>query len=204
MSAGQDKEALLDALYEHHLSTGKRPSIVEAQIKYLPEWDRDRLFDAAQALEAEGDILHPTGAVAYVDLSSTARQRASARASPPISAGTTYNIGSATNSPFQHIEAGGHGVQNIQYQTAVNDLRAVIDLYRQHVGSLNLDSTQRQRADKAVATIEAQIVDDDPDQGIVKSAGKSLKTIIEGAIGGALGNAVANPGIWAPLFAMFG
>lgn len=51
MTIEEDKEALLDALYEHHRATGKRPSIVEARIKYLPEWDRDRMFDAAKALE---------------------------------------------------------------------------------------------------------------------------------------------------------
>ncbi|MEQ5872772.1 hypothetical protein J4E08_23220 [Sagittula sp. NFXS13] len=195
MSVEQDKEVLLDALYEYQLSTGMRPSIIRAQMLHLPEWDRNRLIDAAKALEGAGDILNPAGPLSHVDLSSTARLRASARTKAAKSGGTTYNIGSATNSPFQHIEAGGHGVQNIQYQTTVNDLRTVIDLYRQHVDSLNLDTTQRQRADKAVATIEAQIVDEDPDQGIVRAAGKSLKTIVEGAIGGALGNAVANPGI---------
>jgi hypothetical protein len=43
----------------------------------------------------------------------------------------------------------------------------------------------------------------EPDEGIVNAAGKSLKTIIEGAIGGALGNAAANGGVWAPLLSLF-
>jgi hypothetical protein len=84
-----------------------------------------------------------------------------------------------------------------------NDLRAVIDLYRQHVEDLKLDGASRQKADKAIATIEAQLVDNEPDQGIVKAAGKSLKTIIESAIGGALGNVAANASVWTPLLAFF-
>ncbi len=50
-----DKEILLDALYKRHLTTGKRASVVEAQMNYLPEWDRTRLLDAAKKLEADGD-----------------------------------------------------------------------------------------------------------------------------------------------------
>jgi hypothetical protein len=100
MSVDDDKEELLDALYARHLATGKRPSIWEAQMQFLPEWGRDRMFNAAQALEDAGDILNPTGAIMYVDLASTARQRAQARANPPSSGSTTYNIGAVHNSPF--------------------------------------------------------------------------------------------------------
>ncbi|RQH13603.1 hypothetical protein [Bradyrhizobium sp. RP6] len=203
MSVDQDKETLLDALHARQLSTGKRPSIWEAQMHFLPEWGRDRLFDAAQALEDAGDILNVTGAVMFVDLASTARQRVQARAGQNPGGSTTYNIGSVHNSPFQHIAAGGHGVQATNYNMTANDLRAIVDLYKQHVGDLQLDASNRQKADKAIATIEAQLVDNEPDNGIVTAAGKSLKTIIEGALGGALGNAVASSGVWAPLLALF-
>ncbi|WP_176454655.1 hypothetical protein [Tardiphaga sp. OK246] len=53
-----------------------------------------------------------------------------------------------------------------------------------------------------MATIEAQL-QDEPDPTIVKAAGKSLKTIVEGAIGGAIGNAAANPGVWTALLSLF-
>lgn len=204
MSAKQDQDDLIDALFAMSQTSGKRPSIQEAGMKHFPDWDRDRLFDAAQALETAGAILNPAGPMLHVDLSSTARKEAAARAAPrqaPSSSSTTYNIGSVHNSPFQHVEAGGHGTQNTSY--SANDLGAIIELYRQHVDELGLDSAARRRADAQVATIEAQLIDE-PDPGIVKAAGKSLKTIVEGAIGGALGNAVANPGVWTPLLAMFG
>ena len=203
MTVDHDKETMLDALYARHLSTGKRPSAVEAQMQYLPEWSRDRMFDALKALEAAGDILHPTGAIVYVDLSSTARARADNRAAPTASSSTTINIGSAHNSPIQHIGAGGHGVQNTHYQATRNDLQGIVEVYRRHVDELALDPAARRRADAQVATIEAQLLDE-PDPTIVKAAGKSLKTIVEGAIGGAIGNTAANPGVWAALLSLFG
>lgn len=202
MSLEEDRETLLDALYERHLATGKRPSVVEAQMNYLPEWNRDRLFDAAQALESLGDILEPTGAIMYVDLSSEARKRAIARRNASAAGSTMYNIGSIHNSPIQHVAAGAHGVQNTSYQVTKNDLRAVIDTYRKHVEELKLDPVARRRADAQVATLEAQL-QDEPDPTIVKAAGKSLKTIVEGAIGGAAGNVLANPAVWTTLLSLF-
>jgi hypothetical protein len=167
---------MLDALYARHLSTGKRPSAVEAQLQYLPEWSRDRMFDALQALEAAGDILNPTGVTVYVDLSSTARARAVDRASPPASSSTTINIGSAHNSPIQHIAAGGHGVQDTHYQATRNDLKDIVEVYRRHVDDLSLDATTRRRADAQVATIEAQL-QDEPDPTIVKAAGNRSRLL---------------------------
>lgn len=115
---------------------------------------------------------------------------------------TTINIGSMQNSPFQHIAPGGHGAQNSTYHVTTNDLRKIVDLYRKHVDELNLDVTSRRKADSQIATIEAQLLDE-PDPAIVTAAGRSLKTIVEGAIGGALGTALASPGVWAPLLALF-
>lgn len=116
------------------------------------------------------------------------------------SPGVTYNIGAMHNSPFQHISPGGHGTQTTNYSS--DDLRSVVALYRQHVDELGLDDAQRRRADAQVATIEAQLIDE-PDPSIIKSAGKSLKTIVEGAIGGAAGTAIAAAPMWAPLISMF-
>ncbi|MCW2315128.1 hypothetical protein SAMN06265338_1085 [Rhodoblastus acidophilus] len=203
MASQQDQDDLLDALFEMAQSPGKRPSIVEAQLKYLPEWDNKRLREAAEGLLANGDILNPSHGAFNVDLSSAARKKAAARVSGSAGASsTTYNIGSVHHSPFQHVAPGGYGVQNTNYQMTANDLRAIVDLYWDHVDELKLDVATRRKADAQIRTIEAQLIDE-PDPTIVKAAGKSLKTIVEGAIGGALGNALANPGVWAPLLALF-
>jgi hypothetical protein len=111
-----------------------------------------------------------------------------------------YNIGTMTNSPLQHVESGGHGIQTTNY--APENLQQIIDLYKSHVDELRLDAAQRRRADAQIATIEAQLLDE-PDPTIIRAAGQSLKTIVEGAIGGAVGNALAAAPIWAPLLAMF-
>ncbi|MDZ7909047.1 MAG: hypothetical protein U5N10_13030 [Gemmobacter sp.] len=194
----EDKKELLQALFELGRG-GKRPSVQDAASKYLPEWDRDRLISVADALLEEGSVLNPTGAMLYVDLSSSARKRAEQSSREP--SGVIYNIGEMHNSPLQHISSGGHGTQTTTYSS--DDLRSIVALYRQHVDGLGLDDAQRRKADAQVATIEAQLMDE-PDPSIIKSAGKSLKTIVEGAIGGAAGAAIAAAPVWAPLLSMFG
>jgi hypothetical protein len=157
-------------------------------------------LDAAQALEAEGAILNPTRGMINVDLSSTARKQAAARAA--AAPAQVVHIDSNYNSPIQQIASGGHSIQTTHYQPTRNDLQTIVEVYRQHIGDLKLDAATRRRADAQVATIEAQLLDE-PDPTIVKAAGKSLKTIVEGAVGGAIGNAIANPGVWTTLFSLF-
>jgi hypothetical protein len=117
------------------------------------------------------------------------------------SPGVTYNIGAMHNSPLQHVSPGAHGTQTTNYSS--DDLRSIVALYQQHVDELGLDDAQRRRADAQVATIEAQLIDE-PDPSIIKAAGKSLRTIVEGAIGGAAGTAIAAAPVWAPLIWTFG
>jgi hypothetical protein len=119
---------------------------------------------------------------------------------PRPASAVTYNIGTMHNSPLQHVSTGGHGVQSTSY--SVEQLHSIVALYRLHVENLDLDVAMRRRADAQVATIEAQL-SDEPDPTIVAAAGRSLKTIIEGAIGGAAGTALASAPIWAPLLSMF-
>lgn len=194
----EDKKDLLQALFQLG-KIGKRPSIEDAAIKYFPEWDRDRLNSVVEALLEDGSVLNPTGAMRYVDLTSSARKRAEQSSREP--SGIIYNIGEMHNSPFQNISSGGHGSQTTTYSS--DDLRSIVALYRQHVDGIRLDEAQRRKADAQVATIEAQLMDE-PDPFIIKSAGKSLKTIIEGALGGAAGTAIAAAPVWAPLISMFG
>jgi hypothetical protein len=202
MTISEDAEGLLDALYAMNQELGKRPSIQQAKLSFFPEWDKHRLFEAAKALDAAGDILNLTGAMMNVDLSSTAQKRAKARTLPPQNPATTIHIGENYNSPIQQISAGAHGTQATTYTITNSQLRAAIDTYKKHADELSLDPGARRRADAQIATIEAQL-QDEPDPTIVKSAGKSLKKIIEGAIGGAAGNVLANPSVWASLLSLF-
>ncbi|MHA7818737.1 MAG: hypothetical protein ACX930_03705 [Erythrobacter sp.] len=195
----EDKHDLLAALCEVGRETGERPSAQQARLKLLPEWDAARLDDAVGALLDDGDILNPTGAMVHVDIASHARKRIEADTAGGRS-NVTYNIGNVSNSPIQHIEAFGQGTQNTSYD--VDDLAGIVEIYRLHVESLGLDMAQRRRADAQVATIEAQLLDQ-PDPTIIQKAGSSLKAIVEGAIGGAAGNALATAPVWAPLLTLF-
>ncbi|WP_373928670.1 hypothetical protein QTN93_00480 [Sphingomonas aerolata] len=151
-----------------------------------------------------GDIRKITTAVVVPfnrDFATYVGDATSATAVPIEAVSTvTYNINTMNNSPLQHNAAGSHAVQNNNF--AINDLKAIVDLYRQQVDGLSLDASQRRRADAQVATIEAQLLDD-PDPTIINAAGKSLRNIVEGAIGGAAGNALSLAGTWAPLINMF-
>lgn len=199
MTADNDKKDLLQALFEQGKSSGKRPSVEEVGIKYFPDWDRERLFDAAKSLLNDGTILNLTGALWNVDLSSSGRKIAEQN-NASLASGVTYNIGAMHNSPLQHVSSGGHGVQTTNYSS--DELRSIVALYKNHVDGLGLDPVQRRRADAQICTIEAQLLDE-PNPTIIKAAGQSLRTIIEGAIGGAAGNALAAAPIWEPLLSMF-
>jgi hypothetical protein len=152
-----------------------------------------------------GDIRKITAAVIIPfnrDFASYVEDRAPAspRQSSSVASTVNYNIGAMHNSPLQHVAEGGHGIQTTSYSS--DDLRSVVTLYKQQVEELGLDAPQRRRADAQVATIEAQLADE-PDPTIIRAAGRSLKTIVEGALGGAAGSAIAAAPVWAPLLSMF-
>lgn len=205
MSIETDKEELLDALYSLFIVSGGRPSVNDAKQKYMPDWDHNRMLAATEALVDDGDVLNPTTIAMHVDISSLAQRRAQSRIPSANAPGNTtnYNIGSMHNSPLQHVAEGGYGTQSTNYDIKSHNLREIVDVYRRNVDDLQLDPESRRKADKAIATIEAQTSDEEPDQTIVRAAGRSLKTIIEGAIGGTIGNIASNPGVWAGLLALF-
>jgi len=202
MTSHEDAEDLLDALYAMQQENGKRPSIQQAKTSFFPDWDRERFFDAAKLLETAGDVLNPSSAMLYVDLSSAAQKRAKARTLPPQRPTTTINIDANYNSPIQQVAVGAHGTQTTTYTITNSQLQDAIDTYKAHVDELGLEPAVRRRADAQIATIEAQL-QDEPDPTIVKSAGKSLKTIIEGSIAGAAGNVLTNPSAWTALLSLF-
>ena len=200
MAIEQDKYELLDALYAMGHKPGKRPSIIEAQLQLLPDWDRDRLIDAAEALLESKYIMNPASALMYVDFTSAGRKLAAERVAPAPA--QNINIGVNHNSPIQQVGKAESVVQNTNYKISSNDLQEIVELYHNHVDELNLDAKTRQRADAQIAIIEAEL-QGEPDQELIKSVGKSLKTIVEGALGGAIAGLATSSGVWATLLALF-
>jgi hypothetical protein len=107
----------------------------------------------------------------------------------------TVNVGTMSNSPVQ--QGGVHSTQN---QTVSYDPQDLADLNRlvveltSHLGELEIDARQRQRAEAQIATLKAQLTDE-PDPVIIKQAGGTLRNITEGAIGSLVATA-AQPPVW--------
>ena len=55
------------------------------------------------------------------------------------------------------------------------------------------------KAKAQIATIQAQLADDEPDGRIIAQAGRTLRNITEGAIGSLIAAAV-QPGIWHAVY----
>lgn len=117
---------------------------------------------------------------------------------PSVSYNIVYNtlhVGTMTNSPVQ--QGGVHSTQNQAITYSAQDITDLSDLVTKltaHMDELQLDARQRQRAETQIATLKAQLAHE-PDPVIVKQAGRTLRSITEGAIGSLLATA-AQPTVW--------
>ncbi len=73
--------------------------------------------------------------------------------------------------------------------------RLVTDLTK-HLDELNLDARQKQRAEAQIAALRAELAGEEPDPAIVRQAGRTLRSITEGAIGSLLATAATQPAVW--------
>lgn len=64
-----------------------------------------------------------------------------------------------------------------------SDLERLVTEFTAHLEELNIDPSQKRKAQTQIATIKAQLSDDEPDPVIIKQAGRTLRNITEGAIG---------------------
>lgn len=117
---------------------------------------------------------------------------------PSVSYNIVYNtvhVGTMSNSPVQ--QGGVHSTQNqtVTYNPQdISDLARLVSELTSHLDELQIDARQRQKAEAQIATLKAQLCDE-PDPVIVKQAGRTLRNIMEGAIGSLLATA-AQPTVW--------
>jgi hypothetical protein len=108
----------------------------------------------------------------------------------------TSGFGSVTynNITIHHMEGGGiqqAGAHSTQHQTITynskdfDDLRQAIEILEQRIDELNLGADAKRKALAQVGTLKAQL-SDEPNPIIIKEAGRTLRNITEGAIGGLL------------------
>ena len=64
-----------------------------------------------------------------------------------------------------------------------------------HLNELRLDANQKRKAEAQIATIKAQLSDDEPNSIIIQQAGRTLRNITEGVIAGLIVTAT-QPATW--------
>jgi hypothetical protein len=122
-------------------------------------------------------------------------------ASPKEFPSVTYNIvnnhiGSAVNSPIQQSGSHSTQTQTISYgQQQLDDLNRLVNELTRHMGELNLDAAQQTNALAQVGTIKSQL-EATPNPVIVREAARSLRGILEGALGSLAVEAMKRPEVW--------
>jgi len=108
----------------------------------------------------------------------------------------TFQVGTAISSPFQ--VAGAQSTQSLATtygSQELSDIERLVSELTTHLSELNLDSRQKQKAETQIATLKAQLTDE-PDPVILKQAGRTLRNVIEGAIGSLIATAAQQPSVW--------
>jgi hypothetical protein len=75
-----------------------------------------------------------------------------------------------------------------------SELEKLVEEFNAHLGELSLDPKRRRGAEAQLATLKAQLTDE-PDPIVVQQAGRTLRSITEGAIGSLIATAI-QPGAW--------
>jgi len=98
------------------------------------------------------------------------------------------NVGNISQNSEHFTQTANVGVQP-------QDLGRLVTEFANHLDELKLDGRQRQRSEAQLATLKAEL-SGEPDATIVKQAGRSLRTITEGAISSLLATAAQQPTVW--------
>jgi hypothetical protein len=107
----------------------------------------------------------------------------------------TVNIHHMEASSIQQGTSQSALVQSVDYgQQDLEDLHRALDLLEKHIDELGLEDAARRKALVQVATLKAQLTDQ-ADPVILKQAGRTLRNITEGAIGGLITTAI-QPSVW--------
>lgn len=115
-------------------------------------------------------------------------RRANSETSPPRVQNVFYGpVGSLAQNSQHFSQIASIGIQSQDLTRLINELAT-------HLDELNLDPRQKQRAEAQLVILKVELAGE-ADPAIVKQAGRTLRNIIEGAIGSLLATA-AQPGLW--------
>ena len=117
-----------------------------------------------------------------------------------INVGGSNNMvagGNISHSPAQQGTSGTAAQSTTFCVLSNDDLRSLVEKLSQHLAELRLSPEEERKVRAQLATIDAQLADE-PNMSIVREAGKSIRAVTEGAIGGLLANA-AQPTVWGAI-----
>ena len=113
----------------------------------------------------------------------------------PLATYNILNIGTAIHSQVQQAGSQSTQSQVLTYSSQeISDLNRLVTELTSHLHELDIDSRERRRAEAQIATLKAQL-SDEPNPVIVEQAGRTLRSITEGAIGSLIAAAV-QPTVW--------
>jgi hypothetical protein len=103
---------------------------------------------------------------------------------PPVAQNYNISIGQMTGSAIQQGSPGAK--QSVEFNLNVETIKEALAAFETAVTSASLppDTLADVRAD--IDTIRAQLVKSTPNRGIIQEAGKSLRHVVEGVVGGML------------------
>jgi hypothetical protein len=201
---------LLEAIYEQTVDTGN-PVHATKLAATIGSTEQEAL--AAWRYLKQRDLINTYGVVGAASVNDTGIdtiEKAREHPNDPIPQFnyTTYNItiGHMHGGAIQ--QAGAHSTQHqtITYNSQdLADLRQAIEILGQPIDELQLDAATKKKALAQIDTIKAQLRDA-PNPTILKEAGRTLRNITEGTIGGVIGTAVPDhwPLVLGVLTRMFG
>lgn len=99
-------------------------------------------------------------------------------------------------SQSSNVQIGDSNTQDVKVCIETHDLARLVTDLTKHIDELNLDARQKQRAEAQIAALRAELAGEEPDPTIVRQAGRTLRSITEGAIGSLLATAATQPTVW--------
>ncbi len=95
-----------------------------------------------------------------------------------------------------NVQIGDSNIQDVKLRIDTPDLARLVTDLSKHLDELNLEDRQKQRAEAQIAALRAELAGGEPDPAFVRQAGRTLRSITEGAIGSLLAAAATQPTTW--------
>jgi hypothetical protein len=197
-SEGIAKAASL-ARSEHQIAIQRPELTLTIQGKMYPEMECHSAWGEISPIEFQQMLSAVSGRILDFSLKVEAENPAAGEASPqsePVAAEKVSSL-------VQNIILGNVGAiaqhstgftQAVSVGASPQEILKFVTEFTQHLNELRLDERQKERAEAQLAALKAES-HSEPDTVIVKQAGRTLRSITEGAIASLLATA-AQPTVW--------